>query len=1365
MKLVRVLCSILSAAAICAGAVTAEASKITVEIGYFGISYTIPTEQGAISPGTFSNRFMPYEPQLPWAFKKVSPGVFHVRIPSEKQVYLKLDTTTRKVFVVSGGVFGEGGGSERIISDAEFRDSPPPFGPNPNIVHVMLPNPVLVYDTDTNDVGIFSAGLRLLGAEDIEIVRMAEDVYHVRAMGTRFQKSEPPTFKVINTRSKTLAVASGAFGESVAGSMPQNYRVTVENGMAAHAASESSVHEDQMMAELPREAVRESAWIESERELYAELLGKQRFDVLVVPVQVQDHAFDHIERSLMTKYLVRQIRTTTGLRISDPDTVERSLGWGSRTFSQQRVLALVNGTGAGKLVRVYAGHNRDMKMRLTVVVQDRPQGGRFTMTTPARESVFKDIAFSDERLPSEAFAERLPDVMAALRINGTRKEASRDRKGLGNVPVPAGPTEIAQGKGRSPLVLAAHLALLGAISPSESGAGERFLTRALAVLRGSSPGSTDAAFLKAYAFALLHRRPAALALLRTPSTPEQTALCAYLDGDLSNLPSLVEQIRNPIPKALMESALNDLRWSYDPQTARQRSPEALRSLPARWKPFVSRKYTQSDPWDVPDAIDLKMYLDEAYPVEGYGLGDIARGLAVRGELDPADTSKVDSAVPEHRRRLVKALPELLADDPFDQVLPLDIVDLAEEWAIRSVAKRIVLRANVQYLPEEGVALADRYDAYFKGHPELSVAKSKALWALARQKEGEERKNIGKTRNELNSAACVWFQGQTPLASYVCTGRYYHSDFPRREYWPRIFGALRYGDRDAYELQDATVTGVTTTGAPLGPGGLDEGFRTELRDLDLALRYSLSNFGSLERYHEKLVALGMKEAAEALVKRNSHRFAGSPARTAFLVRQYKTSGNEQDIPKLYEEAIRTTPGVWQSYYGLGSYFLSQGDAVSASKTFERYPFFREQGAKTEPQGEDTVASSNHAYHAGLALHWTGAIDDARRFYELSTGYQTGSGAGMRSEYYLALLNEDYERAAEEALTLYRRYSDSDAYSDYVRLQYVSGRSGEEERLFFSLDLMDKDMTSWAPIITALRMEGKSDAEVRGWLAENGKGRVGRAQAQLYYLRTQLVDRKPDPALADAVQKIEQQVVLKDNAGAGPKRLDKQGRLILSTPALFAGSSYAVRAREYDKANALLEPWWSAAQKGKASAEERSLLPYLAWSGVKSGRKQAIDEALGEYDRNNGRDFEYWLATAMIQAAAGKHDIALKALGLARTSINSSLANSRPVQAWYQLVDTCELLLDDTRESAYRDRALELARLYQRIHPFDSWAYAVEAKLAKSAEERLRPLALTMYLDRQSYRIADISKKEKEQALKWLERNNPFTKVSLPKGKQI
>jgi hypothetical protein len=57
---------------------------------------------------------------------------------------------------------------------------------------------------------------------------------------------------------------------------------------------------------------------------------------------------------------------------------------------------------------------------------------------------------------------------------------------------------------------------------------------------------------------------------------------------------------------------------------------------------------------------------------------------------------------------------------------------------------------------------------------------------------------------------------------------------------------------------------------------------------------------------------------------------------------------------------------------------------------------------------------------------------------------------------------------------------------------------------------------------------------------------------------------------------------------------------------------------------------------------------------------------------------------------------------------------------------------------------------------AWAYAVEAKYAENPSERLRALALTLYLDRDSERINNFSESEKAKASEWLKENNPFLK---------
>jgi len=1109
------------------------------------------------------------------------------------------------------------------------------------------------------------------------------------------------------------------------------------------------------MAELRNNIIPESAWVKAEQDQYRTFFDKQKFDVLIVPFQVQDYAFDHIERSLMTNYLVQQINSTSKLRVADPDIVERALGWGHRTFSVQRTYELANALGVRKIVRIFVGHNRDMKMRLTAVIQDRLQGARFDTGTAVRNIVLKDIPFSDEKLPADVFTEMLPSIMDGLGIKEDRKNISKEIAGLNNVPLPLTPMAIVQSEEHSPLIRAAYLAMLSSFCPADSRTSERFLTRSLMMLRNVMPTSPDALFLKAYAFSMLYRRPAALELLRNPSTPEQAALRSYLDGDLSALPARLEKIESPIPKQLMQNALNDLRWSYDRQTARHLAAPTLKNLPSGWNVFSKSRYFLSDNWDVPSAIELKKYLDDTFPIHGYSLQDVTRSLAVRGDFDSGDTVKIDLAVPEHCRRLLNEHPEMMIGDPMRQLSALDLVDLVGEWAETAIIKRIALLIFTQDLWEEGKATFDRAEVYFKGLPEFSALKYDALWSQARRKKGTEANNLVKMASEEGDNACVWFQGQSISAKDVCWSfqeKLYDNDFPRREFWAWHNSSYVYGDRDEYVLRETIVTIPVTTNGIFSGGNYQKQFNADLRDQDLALRYTTTGFQRFADYYKALSSA----AADTLVERNKHRFVGNSFRTTFLAREYEKKGNEQEIPKLYEDTFLIVPRLWKPYYELGSYYLKRGETVLARETFQRYPPFRGKGEITTSASDDTVEVSNDAYGAGAALHWTGAIADAIPFFELSAGYQTGSGAGMSSEYLLALYGEHYQKAAQSALSQGRRYASTKAYTNYLRLLRIAGNSQEAEPLFISLNLMQERTINWSPIITTLRMAGKNNDEVRDWLAKNGGGKLEKSQAQLYYLRSLLDDRKPDSSLALTIENIGDHVRLLGKTPAPTKSKDGKQKSMTSIQALFADSWYLVRMQKYDKVVGLLERWESSLRMDRERYDREPLLPYFAWSGAKTGKKQSVDDLLSMYALKYGKDFEYWLSTAMVQSFAGKHVDALRSLDLARNNINSSLSNERPIQAWYQLVDACELLFKDTKNDAYRVRALELARLYQRVQPLDSWAYAVEAKLAKTEEDRLRPLALTLYLDKQSYHIEGISKKEKERARKWLEVNNPFLK---------
>jgi len=58
--------------------------------------------------------------------------------------------------------------------------------------------------------------------------------------------------------------------------------------------------------------------------------------------------------------------------------------------------------------------------------------------------------------------------------------------------------------------------------------------------------------------------------------------------------------------------------------------------------------------------------------------------------------------------------------------------------------------------------------------------------------------------------------------------------------------------------------------------------------------------------------------------------------------------------------------------------------------------------------------------------------------------------------------------------------------------------------------------------------------------------------------------------------------------------------------------------------------------------------------------------------------------------------------------SGKGDFRPFLDWYQLVEACEWLYEDTKYTEYRDLALKYAKICQVLRPLYGWPYAVEAK---------------------------------------------------------
>ena len=96
------------------------------------------------------------------------------------------------------------------------------------------------------------------------------------------------------------------------------------------------------------------------------------------------------------------------------------------------------------------------------------------------------------------------------------------------------------------------------------------------------------------------------------------------------------------------------------------------------------------------------------------------------------------------------------------------------------------------------------------------------------------------------------------------------------------------------------------------------------------------------------------------------------------------------------------------------------------------------------------------------------------------------------------------------------------------------------------------------------------------------------------------------------------------------------------------------------------------------------------------------------------------------------------------------------SWYQILELCELLYQETNDEKFIRLGLRWAQNYQVIQPMFAYAYGFEAKYTKDAQRRLQALATTLYLDRDSAFNSHFSQQVKRKAAPWMEKHNPFTR---------
>lgn len=1094
----------------------------------------------------------------------------------------------------------------------------------------------------------------------------------------------------------------------------------------------------------------ESLWLANERTAFKSALAKQKVDVLVAPFQVQGYGLERTERALMSADLAYELGGT--VRVADPFLVGRALGEGARRYERNDIIRLAHELGARTALIGYVGHDRAHHITVTIekVSLDAEKPGWVTATA---QRDWRAVPFTDANPPFAVFHGMLPSIvkdvgLVAVAKSGTKKAAAFPSS------VSFSLADLASNK--APIGASAALDLLGAMASStDELARERLFVRALVTSwHFDAPGDATA-FARAYALFGLEHRPAALEALNGVSQPEAVTLRALLNGNSAEARQTLASVDNRLVRLLLALKVDDLRFIYQedkaPKTA---SAEAFGEAAIDWKMLVGARAGDGDPWSVDDPAGLKYLLDTVFPVEGLGVASVVGGNMILRK--PPDDVTVSLANIRHVSRFLEsaAIPACCTEQSA-RPSSWDLVGLIEGRNIAQIAKSLKRTVSLQAQYAKADADLARYLEVLSGHPVLAGADMDYAWAMAGKVEGAALETWRSRALKSATTASYFANGQSPLASRATSVLgfsdanstlfldAYGFDYPRRAFWMEwMFQSTRQ------------------------PKGVYEDTLDALRRE--AAAYATADFGPFNR----LVAVAAtSEARASLASELQGRFVGTPGQKFLLAKlQPATAQAIADPVEQARATVAADPDNWAARFELGSLIVERGGKYEeVSEIFLAHPAFH---AKSPPK---PVELSIAAARAADLFFLNGHEDLAGPFFEISADLNTGSNASLTSELRLDILAGRYRKAADESLARARRYPNPYAYRDYLSFLHAFGRS-EEAWSGFSQVASSFDIGEvWVSALVGQRREGLGEPQIREWLNKTGI-RDAKFRGQRFALRYAVLvnasDHDTPRDLGALVEQIEgEPTAWIDTEGylARPHPLDPTGSQIMPPSSLttdkprppsgtrvksefaYFGAAYAA-IQHGDPAKAVEELQTMAAYYPIEREDFSFTIPYLAWAAAKTGDKIDFEKYVMTHGGYAVR-FDFFLARAFF--AGVKH----KDFARARELLANSLpghpnTDNRPVLVEYQYAQACEWMYKETKDQSFRDMLLAWLKSEQAVHPTMAWAYAMEYAYAPTAERRLRALAMTLYLDPKSQRIATATAADRRAAEAWGKGHNPF-----------
>ena len=1120
----------------------------------------------------------------------------------------------------------------------------------------------------------------------------------------------------------------------------------------------------------------ESKWIVNRKNAAMLALEAAAPRLLVLPVHGGKNAFDPIERTLITRLISDRIGRTADWSVANPNLVSQFFGLHAPKYDTAEIIKLAKSTGSQNVLVLQAEHNRDgrFELRLSLIYASD--------WTTVRSKSWSGLEYSDSSPPSVAIGHILDEIKDFATDTGSSKDEPPSTQAFEpeNFRFPSSLDELKSESTKSDLYAVAHLQLLGMLHAGGAFNETRnqLFERSLVRLRRVSEESPYQRYFTARAYAYLDRRPAALHALGTPQTSHGRALLATLNGNLPALRKEVEEMGTSVLDFMAWRDLFIIESTYGQRKEREIVEQFIDEVPA-WAPFVYRALQDTSKWANYSAMTLKVGLDLLLPAEAVTLQSFYQNAAATGDT-PSEFELTQLLFKHIETFSLDQMREWAYEpDNHTGVSELDILDLARTYAVANHIRHNEDDLEIRDLPEKVLARIHQFDAFFSGHPAVTLQLSRALRALAENTSGVEMANHVEDSQVAARNGFSWTGQMTKDSIAVARDylRYFRNYLPNDRFIGAPFWPLRYTE---------------------WPQGMDW-FHEFSHDagqngaFERCNDYTWTQFWCLKQMiflGEEDTGITEADRAEILA-RNAHRFIGNPQRDVFEAELAKKSGDLDAELRQLRERIEAGGADWRVYYALGRALKRHGEYQAAQEVWLSYPAFNNPG-----QGV-SLTDDNHASAVGSMLYWIGQYELALPLLEISAASRTGSGGSMGSGNRLALINGDLASAEQWSAARVRRYGSKYGVRDLQQILHIQGQSDLAWSVFEQAQSSTQDAEMWSGVLVGHRMASATIGDIQTWIEDSDSRKSAQVRhakthefvdlAQRYVLLAGTMDRTPGPEFAEAVAALrngkgpEFGTGIMEVGGEGDEKtfestpyVEEHGWSIhhdalVGTP---AGGQSAERGQIIDTRYEMLAKAMTAFLNDDFEESFKLLndtsyyyyldeyLPYYAFSAAIAERAdhiaavlEAREPALEKIRQNEsmrsserGYRFDEDLTYAVLAAFDGHHEAAIRYLGDALN--NRPYIEERTVYPYYQVVDLADRLYDHTGKDIYRDYALQLSQRHTVVLPMYSWAYYVVAKHSRSRTERVDAIASGLKLDPLSHRGSLLPSELVEEARKVL-----------------